>query len=61
VNRYWYLLVMRVENKTMPVYDLTKASGGPKLQKSPGATITLDYARLKHPPHFRQRCRVAAC
>jgi uncharacterized protein (TIGR03435 family) len=27
-------LVMRVENKTMPVYALTVASGGPKLQKS---------------------------
>jgi len=27
-------LVMRVENKTMSVYALTVASGGPKLQKS---------------------------
>jgi len=27
-------LVMRVENKTMPVYALTVASGGPKLRKS---------------------------
>ncbi len=27
-------LVMRVENKTMPVYALTVASGGPKLEKS---------------------------
>jgi uncharacterized protein (TIGR03435 family) len=27
-------LVMRVENKTMPVYALTVASGGPKLQMS---------------------------
>ena len=27
-------LVMRVENKTMPVYALTVASGGPKLQQS---------------------------
>jgi uncharacterized protein (TIGR03435 family) len=27
-------LVMRVENKTMPVYALTVAGGGPKLQKS---------------------------
>jgi uncharacterized protein (TIGR03435 family) len=27
-------LVLRVENKTMPVYALTLASGGPKLQKS---------------------------
>ena len=29
-----FRLVMRVENKTMPVYSLTVASGGPKLQKS---------------------------
>jgi uncharacterized protein (TIGR03435 family) len=27
-------LLMRVENKAMPVYDLTVASGGPKLQRS---------------------------
>ena len=30
-----FKLVMRVEQKTMPVYVLTVASGGPKLQKSP--------------------------
>ena len=29
-----FRLVMRVENKTMAVYALTAASGGPKLQKS---------------------------
>jgi uncharacterized protein (TIGR03435 family) len=29
-----FKLVMRVEQKTMPVYALTVASGGPKLQKS---------------------------
>jgi uncharacterized protein (TIGR03435 family) len=29
-----FRLVMRIENKTMPVYALTVASGGPKLQKS---------------------------
>jgi uncharacterized protein (TIGR03435 family) len=29
-----FRLVMRVENKTMSVYALTVASGGPKLQKS---------------------------
>jgi uncharacterized protein (TIGR03435 family) len=29
-----FRLVMRVEKKTMPVYALTVASGGPKLQKS---------------------------
>ncbi len=29
-----FKLVMRVENKAMPVYALTVASGGPKLQKS---------------------------
>ena len=29
-----FRLVMRVENKKMPVYALTVASGGPKLQKS---------------------------
>ena len=29
-----FRLVMRVENKAMPVYALTLASGGPKLQKS---------------------------
>ena len=29
-----FRLVMRVENKTMSVYALTAASGGPKLQKS---------------------------
>jgi uncharacterized protein (TIGR03435 family) len=29
-----FKLVMRVENKTMPVYALAVASGGPKLQKS---------------------------
>ncbi len=29
-----FRLVMRVENKAMPVYALTVASGGPKLQKS---------------------------
>ena len=29
-----FKLVMRVENKTMSVYALTVASGGPKLQKS---------------------------
>jgi uncharacterized protein (TIGR03435 family) len=29
-----FRLVMRVENKTMPVYALTVASGGPKLQKA---------------------------
>jgi uncharacterized protein (TIGR03435 family) len=29
-----FSLVMRVEQKTMPVYVLTVASGGPKLQKS---------------------------
>jgi uncharacterized protein (TIGR03435 family) len=29
-----FRLVMRVENKTMPVYALTVARGGPKLQKS---------------------------
>jgi uncharacterized protein (TIGR03435 family) len=28
-----FKLVMRVENRTMPVYALTVASGGPKLQK----------------------------
>jgi uncharacterized protein (TIGR03435 family) len=30
-----FKLVMRVEQKTMPVYALTVASGGPNLQKSP--------------------------
>lgn len=30
-----FKLVMRVEQKTMPVYALTVASGGPHLQKSP--------------------------
>ena len=29
-----FKLVMRVEQKTMPVYALTVASGGPNLQKS---------------------------
>ena len=29
-----FRLVMRVENRTMPVYALTVASGGPKLRKS---------------------------
>jgi len=29
-----FKLVMRAENKTMPVYALTVAAGGPKLQKS---------------------------
>jgi uncharacterized protein (TIGR03435 family) len=29
-----FKLVMRIEQKTMPVYALTVASGGPKLQKS---------------------------
>ena len=29
-----FKLVMRVEQRTMPVYALTVASGGPKLQKS---------------------------
>jgi uncharacterized protein (TIGR03435 family) len=29
-----FKLVMRVENKTMPVYALTVAGGGPKLQRS---------------------------
>jgi uncharacterized protein (TIGR03435 family) len=29
-----FRLVMRVENRTMPVYALTVAGGGPKLQKS---------------------------
>jgi uncharacterized protein (TIGR03435 family) len=29
-----FRLVMRVENKTMPVYALTVASGGPRLQQS---------------------------
>jgi uncharacterized protein (TIGR03435 family) len=29
-----FKLVMRVENKTMPVYALTVAGGGPKLQKA---------------------------
>ncbi len=29
-----FRLVMRVENKTMPVYVLTVANGGPKLEKS---------------------------
>ncbi|QOY87772.1 TIGR03435 family protein [Paludibaculum fermentans] len=30
-----FQLVLRVENRTMPVYALTIASGGPRLQKSP--------------------------
>jgi uncharacterized protein (TIGR03435 family) len=30
-----FKLVMRIEQKTMPVYALTVASGGPNLQKSP--------------------------
>jgi uncharacterized protein (TIGR03435 family) len=30
-----FKLVMRVEQKTMPVYALTVARGGPKLRKSP--------------------------
>jgi uncharacterized protein (TIGR03435 family) len=29
-----FRLVMRVENKTMSVYALTVATGGPKLEKS---------------------------
>ncbi len=29
-----FKLVMRVENRAMPVYALTLASGGPKLPKS---------------------------
>jgi uncharacterized protein (TIGR03435 family) len=32
-----FKLVIRVEQKTMPVYALTVASGGPKFQKSPVA------------------------
>jgi uncharacterized protein (TIGR03435 family) len=32
-----FRLIMRVENKTMSVYALTVASGGPKLQRSPMA------------------------
>jgi len=30
-----FSLVMRIENKTMPVYALTISAGGPNLQKSP--------------------------
>jgi hypothetical protein len=40
-----FSLVMRVEQKTMPVYVLTVASGGPKLQKSGIAEKEL---RLRH-------------
>jgi uncharacterized protein (TIGR03435 family) len=46
-----FRLVMRIENKTMPVYALTVASGGPKLQKSAIAEkdCTLDSLWLWSP------------